>query len=133
MAVRAEVKRDEWIEFGTGNSKRRIGQTIRVRTIKNKTAPPQQVAYMDFYFDGGGDVLAGDYDFAKETVALAIRNGVVERRGGWIYYGERKWQGAEALLRSIREELDLREDLESGVIDTLKSIISEDTALPVEV
>lgn len=128
-AIRCEVKRDEWIEVGTGNSKRRIGQTIRVRSIKNKTAPPQQTAYFDFYYDEGGSVTPGSYDFAKETVALAILNGVVERRGGWIYHGERKWQGAEALLFSIREELDLRADLESRVLDTLKSTIPQ----PVEV
>lgn len=124
MAVRCEVRRDEWIEVGTGNSKRRIGQSIKVRSIKNKTAPPQQTAYVDFYFDEGGSVPAGEYDFGKETVALAILNGVVERRGGWVYYGERKWQGADNLLSSVREELDLREGLESGVMDTLKSMRS---------
>lgn len=124
MAVRCEVKRDEWIEIGSSGNKRRIGQTIRIRTIKNKTAPPQQTAYVDFYFEEGGAVTPGDYDFGKEIVALSILNGIVERRGGWFYYGERKWQGAENLLNSIREELDLREDLESGVFDTLKSKIA---------
>lgn len=133
-AVRCEVRRDEWLEVGTGNSKRRIGQTMKVRTIKNKTAPPQQVGFVDFYFDEGATVFPGDYDFAKEIVAMAIRNGVVERRGGWVYHGERKWQGAEALLNSIREELDLREALESCVLDTLKSSIpAAQLVEPVEV
>jgi len=130
MAVRCEVKRDEWIEIGSSGNKQRIGQTIRVRTIKNKTAPPQQTAYFDFYFENGGAVPPGDYDFGKEIVAISILNGIVERRGGWFFYGDRKWQGAENLLNSIREELDLREDLESGVLGTLKhkvALVSPDS------
>lgn len=120
-SVRCEVKRDEWLEVGTGQDKRRIGQTIRVRTIKNKTYPPQQTAYLDFYFADGGEIDAGSYDTGKEIVALAILNGIVERRGGWMYYGDRKWQGAQALIDSIRGELDLRDELSKAVMDTLKS------------
>jgi recombination protein RecA len=120
-SVRCEVKRDDWLEVGTGQDKRRVGQTIRVRTIKNKTYPPQQTAYLDFYFSDGGPVNAGGYDTGKEIVALSILNGIVDRRGGWMYYNERKWQGAQALIDSLREEIDLREELTAAVMDTLKS------------
>jgi len=120
-SVRCEVKRDEWLEVGTGQDKRRVGQTIRVRTIKNKTYPPQQTAYLDFYFADGGVVDAGSYDSGKEIVALSILNGIVERRGGWMYYNERKWQGAQALIDSIREEEDLKNELTIAVMDTLRA------------
>jgi len=120
-SVRCEVKRDDWLEVGTGQEKRRVGQTIRVRTIKNKTYPPQQTAYLDFYFADGGPVDAGGYDSGKEIVALSILNGIVDRRGGWMYYNDRKWQGAQALIDSLREEIDLREELTAAVMDTLKS------------
>lgn len=120
-SVRCEVKRDDWVEVGTGESKRRVGQTIRVRTIKNKTFPPQQTAYLDFYFADGGAIDAGGYDTGKEIVALSILNGIVERRGGWMYYGDRKWQGAQALIDSLREEIDLREELSKAVLSTIKA------------
>jgi len=120
-SIRCEVKRDEWLEVGTGQDKRRVGQTIRVRTIKNKTYPPQQTAYLDFYFADGGPIDAGSYDSGKEIVALSILNGIVERRGGWMYYNDRKWQGSQALIDSIREEIDLKEELTRAVMDTLKS------------
>jgi len=124
MAVRCEVKRDEWQEIGPSGNKRRIGQTIKMRTIKNKTYPPQQTAYVDFYVADGGDVPAGEYDFGKEIVSLSLINGVVERRGGWVYYTHagvaRKWQGAANLLASVREEPDLRSALEREVMDTLR-------------
>lgn len=121
-SIRCEVKRDDWLEVGTGQDKRRIGQTIRVRTIKNKTYPPQQTAYLDFYFANGGPVDAGNYDSGKEIVALSILNGIVERRGGWMYYNDRKWQGAQALIDSLREEIDLRDELTAAVMDTLKGV-----------
>jgi len=120
-SVRCEVKRDDWLEVGTGESKRRVGQTIRVRTIKNKTFAPQQTAYLDFYFDNGGAVDAGGYDSGKEIVALAILNGIVDRRGGWMYYGERKWQGSQALLDSLREELDLADEISKAVMSTVRA------------
>lgn len=120
-SIRAEVKRDDWLEVGTGQDKRRVGQTIRVRTIKNKTFPPQQTAYLDFYFAEGGAIDAGGFDTGKEIVALSILNGIVDRRGGWMYYGERKWQGAQALIDSLREEVDLRTEISRAVMDTLKS------------
>lgn len=114
--TRCEVKRKEWIEIGSGNNKTRVGQQIVVRTLKNKTAPPQRVAYFDFYFAEGGACAPGEYDFAKEIASLAVIMGVLDRRGGWFYLGERKWQGIESVIASIREEVDLKEELEKAVL-----------------
>jgi hypothetical protein len=41
---------------------------------------------------------------------------VVERKGGWIYYGERKWQGVENFANSLREEVDLFEELRKEIL-----------------
>lgn len=119
-SIRCEVKRDEWIDVGTGENKRRVGQTIRVRTIKNKTFPPQQTAYMDFYFADGGEIDPGQYDSGKEIISMSLLNGVVERKGGWLYYNDRKWQGSINLLNSIREEVDLKEELTQSVMSSLR-------------
>ena len=116
--TRSEVKRDEWIEAGSGTNKTRVGQRIKIRVTKNKTAPPQQIAYIDFYFSPHSIYEAGDYDTAKETAALAIVKEIVDRRGGWIYYGDRKWQGQEALVNSIREEVDFKAELDSKILST---------------
>lgn len=116
--TRSEIKRDEWIETGSGTNKVRVGQRIKIRVIKNKTAPPQRIAYVDFYFQDQGIYEAGDFDTAKEVAAMAIIKQIVDRRGGWIYYGERKWQGQEALVNSIREEVDLFEELRNKVLST---------------
>ena len=118
--TRVEVKRDDWIEVGSGQDKRRVGQTIKVRTLKNKSAPPSQTAYLDFYFADGGSCAAGDYDFAKETVALGIINKIIVRAGAYYRYAGRQWQGADALVQSIREEIDLKEALEKDVHEVIR-------------
>jgi recombination protein RecA len=121
--TRSEVRRDEWIESGTGTSKVRVGQRIKIRTLKNKTAPPSRVAYVDFYFSPHSIYEAGEYDTAKEITAMVIVKGIVDRKGGWIYYGDRKWQGQEALANSVREEVDLFEELRDKVLNTPDSFV----------
>jgi len=118
--TRIDVKRDEWIEIGTGQEKRKVGQIIKFQTRKNKSAPPGQTAFVDFYFDDGAGIDKGEYDFAKEIVSLAIINKLVTRAGAYYRYSERQWQGADALLNSIREEVDLQEQLTKDVMGTLK-------------
>ena len=118
--TRIDVKRDEWIETGTGQEKRKVGQTIKFQTRKNKSAPPGQTAYTDFYFDDGGGIDKGDYDYAKEIVSLGILNKIITRAGAYYRYADRQWQGADALLSSIREEVDLQETLQKDVLGTLK-------------
>jgi recombination protein RecA len=123
--TRCEVKRDEWIEVGTGQNKVRVGQRIKVRTLKNKTAPPQRVAYFDYYFAEGGDCAPGEFDFAKEIASLAVIKGFIDRKGGWYYYGERKWQGIEPVISSIREEVDLKEELQKAVLESTDNPVGE--------
>jgi recombination protein RecA len=128
--TRTEVRRDEWIESGTGQEKRRIGQSIKARIIKNKSAAPSQVATVDFYFSEGEDVPAGEFDFAKEVVAMGIINKVITRAGAYYRYAGRQWQGSDAMLSSIREEIDLKETLERDVLDSIKAgskFVAEDS------
>ena len=122
--VRAEVRRAEWMEQKTeGKGKKRIGQTIAIRTIKNKSAPPQQVAEVDFYFREGGDVPKGQYDFAKEIVTLGVMYDVIRRSGAWYYYDfkdtELKWQGSDKVLDQVRQEPGLADALTTEVLDVL--------------
>ena len=118
--VRVEVRRGDWIEIGSGQDKEKVGQTIQIRTIKNKTAPAQRVAFVDFYFDRGGDVHPGDYDFAKEVVALAVMEEIITRKGAFYHYQEHKWRGQQAMLESIRAEPDVYESLVKEVGDIHK-------------
>lgn len=116
--VRVEVRRGDWVEIGT--DKERIGQTIHLRTLKNKTAPAQRTAVVDFYFANGGDVKPGGYDTAKEIAALAVMTGIIERSGSMYTYGEhQKWRGQHAMLHALREKIDLYEEVSREVMDVV--------------
>ena len=111
--TRCEVRRKEWIEIGPSGNKTRIGQQTGVRVIKNKSAPPQRVAYYDYYFDEGGPVGPGMLDFAKEIVSLCILKDILQRKGAWYSYKDQQWQGVEAVLAAVREDVDLKEELQA--------------------
>lgn len=119
--TRVEVRRDAWVEEGTGQEKHRVGQSIKLRILKNKSAPPYQVAVVDFYFSEGGEIPPGEYDFGKEIISMGILNKVIARAGAYYRYADRQWQGSEAMLASIREEIDLKETLERDVLDSIKA------------
>ena len=119
--TRCEVRRDEWIEVGAGQEKRRVGQSIKVRVLKNKSAAPSQVAVFDFYFAEGGLIPSGHVDFAKEIMAMGILNKVIKRTGAYYNYGDRKWMGQDGMLGARREEIDLKELLERDVLDALRA------------
>ena len=119
--VKIEVKRDEWIEAGTGADKARVGQALKIRTTKNKTAPAQQVAYLDFYFREGAPIPAGGYDTAKEVVSLAILEHVIERRGPYYRFGEHQWRGMDATLEAIRDDEVLYDKIAAEVGEVVKA------------
>jgi recombination protein RecA len=126
--TRTEVKRDEWIEIGPSGNKKRIGQSMRLRTLKNKAAPPQRVAFIDMYFDEGGIVSPGEIDTAKEIVAMAMVKEIITRKGSYYYYKDQQWQGKDAILEAVREDLDLADELTNLVLTT-----TDDPRTPEEV
>lgn len=117
--VRLEVTRDEFIdEPRPGKGKVRVGQVIKVKTIKNKSAPPQRVGSIDFYFADAPYLgfRRGEYDLVKEYLTYGIYFDIIERRGAYFLYGDRKWQGKDALLASLREELDFQQELRHRIL-----------------
>jgi recombination protein RecA len=125
FATRLEVKRDDWVTYGTmqvgdKSEARKVGQTIKVRVIKNKTAVPAQVAVFDFYFDDSDMFKAGEIDYIKEAMALAKLFKVVKRAGAYYRYAERQWQGESAMIASLREEIDLQEMLDKDIREAIK-------------
>lgn len=104
---RVEVKRDEWLK----EKDEAIGQTIKARTIKNKTYRPQQTAVVDFYFTSTGGFRLGEFDTVKDVVNIGIAIGLIGRAGPYYSFGDQKWQGKDALTAAVREDLDLQREL----------------------
>lgn len=128
--VRLEVTRDEWIvEKVPGKDlKINVGQTIKTKTIKNKSAAPQQVASVDFYFRDA-PILGfkrGEYDDVKQLVVNGLLFDVLQRKGAYFHfdngeYDEKgtpkyRWQGKDPMIAAVREDMDLREALQAEVL-----------------
>ena len=123
--VRLDVSRAEWITMqglaiheteGVKTVALKIGQVVKVKTIKNKAAAPQQLGVMRFYFRDGAGFHRGDYDLGTEYVMMGILYGIIERKGGWYTYAGQQWQGKEQLTAAAREDLDLQGSLAADVL-----------------
>jgi recombination protein RecA len=108
---RVEVKRDEWLK----EKDETVGQTIKGRTIKNKTHRPQQSAVIDFYFADSENYSFGSFDVVKDMVNIGIASGLIERAGAFYSYDGQKWQGKDKVLDGVREDLGLQEKLRGEV------------------
>jgi recombination protein RecA len=108
---RVEVKRDEWIKAKDET----VGQTIKARTMKNKTYRPQQVAVVDYYFADTTGFNRGDYDTTKDVVNIAIAYELITRAGAYYSYGDQKWQGKDGVLQAVREDAELRDKITKEV------------------
>jgi recombination protein RecA len=108
---RVEVKRDEWLK----EKDETVGQTIKARTMKNKTYRPQQVAVVDFYFADSKGFHFGDFDVIKDIVNIAASEDIITRAGAFYSYHDQKWQGKDALIAGIREDLDLQAAIKAEV------------------
>ena len=73
-----------------------IGIMIKVKTIKNKTAPVQQEALVPFYFNGG-------INQQEELLDFALDKGVIEKKAGGVYYykGDKLGRGRDNVKELI--------------------------------
>ena len=109
--ARVEVKRDEWLK----EKDETVGQSIKGRTIKNKTHRPQQSAVVDFYFADSANFKFGSFDTIKDMVNIGIAAGLIERAGAFYSYEGERWQGKDKTLEGIREDAGLQRHLRDAV------------------
>lgn len=86
-----------------------IGNRVRAKVVKNKVAPPFRQAEFDLMFGEG---------ISKEGCILdmGVESGIVKKSGSWFNYDEeRLGQGREAAKKSLRENPDLRNEIENKV------------------
>ena len=99
MMTRIDVAREEWIKDGTI----KVGQVIKAHTIKNKTAPPQRVATVPFYFSDHKTHRKGSYDTVRQVFSIAMDKEIIEQAGSWYTFGtNHKWQGEKQVLAALQ-------------------------------
>jgi recombination protein RecA len=88
-----------------------IGNRVRAKIVKNKVAPPFRQAEFDLMYGEG---------ISKEGCVLdmGVEAGIVKKSGSWFNYGEeRLGQGRDAAKRTLKENSDLRNEIENKVRD----------------
>ena len=86
-----------------------VGNRGRAKVGKHKVAPPLRQAEFDL-MDGEGISREGC------IIDMAVEAGVAKKSGAWYTYGEeRLGQGREAAKQTLKENPDLREELENKV------------------
>ena len=85
---------------------RRIGFVLRLRTEKNKCAPPWQDCDLKFFFNGAIDPMGS-------LIHLAIQRGVIEAVGGFYTLPgvAKKMHGIDAVEAAIRADEALKDRL----------------------
>jgi recombination protein RecA len=86
-----------------------VGNTTRVKVVKNKVAPPFKEVEFDIMY-GEGISKTG------ELVDLGVKVGVVEKSGSWYSYGdERIGQGRENAKAFLKNNAAVAEDIEKKI------------------
>jgi recombination protein RecA len=118
--ARIDIKRKEFITEKRPGIKEpvAVGQVNIFKTLKNKSAAPQQKVEVPLYFRRapvhGFD--RGDYDLAQEYFTMGTLLHIIGRSGAWYTFGGQQWQGEEKTLLAIREDKDLQADLRAEVL-----------------
>ena len=96
-----------------------IGNSTRVKVIKNKVAPPFKVVEFDLMY-GKGISKVG------ELVDLGAKAGVVEKSGAWYAYkGEKIGQGRENAKIYLEKNPNIATEIEKVIRDKAAAISKE--------
>ena len=91
-----------------------LGKLTKVKVVKNKVAPPFRKCEFDIMF-GEGISKVG------EILDIAVDKEIVKKSGSWFSYGEsRLAQGRDAVLKLLKDNPELCEEIEAKVREALK-------------
>lgn len=99
-----------------------VGNTVKVKVVKNKLAPPFRVAEFDIMY-GEGISKEG------EIVDLGSDLGVLNKSGSWYSYGDTKIaQGREAAKQFMIDNPEVADEIEGKIKQEItgKVVIRED-------
>jgi recombination protein RecA len=109
-SVRLDIRRSTQIK---NSDSAVMGNKTRVKVVKNKVAPPFQMAEFDIMY-GEGISKVG------EIVDLGVEFNIVKKSGSWFSYGDTKLgQGRDAVKKLLKDNPELMEELEEKIVTAI--------------
>ena len=110
-SIRLDIRRRTQIKDGD----RVVGNSTKVKVVKNKVAPPFKIAEFDIMY-GEGVSKTG------EIVDLGVDFGIIKKSGSWFSYGDTKLgQGRDAVKTLIKDNPELAEELETKIVEAISA------------
>ena len=104
-SVRIDIRKKEAIK----NGDEVIGNTVKVKIVKNKVAPPFRKCEFDIMF-GTGISRSG------ELVDLGTSLEILKKSGSWFSYGDSKLaQGREAVKQLLEDNPELADEIQAKI------------------
>jgi recombination protein RecA len=96
-----------------------IGNSTRVKVIKNKVAPPFRQAEFDIMFGAG-------VSYEGELIDLGVKYGIVDKSGSWFSYGDtRIGQGKEKSKEFLKEHPEMIQEIDRRIREAALGVISD--------
>ena len=114
--IRLDVRKGEQIKMGD----QIIGNKTNIKVVKNKVAPPFKTASVDIMY-GEGISKEG------EIIDIASDLAILDKSGAWYSYnGEKIGQGKENVKAYLKENTNLRDELEQKIREHYGFVKSKD-------
>lgn len=114
-SIRIDIRRAEAIGSGTAIT----GNTVKVKVVKNKVAPPFKQCQVDIVY-GKGISKNG------EILDLGVQFGFLKKSGNWYEYnGDRFGNGKEAAKGYLEGHPEIAAELEKKIVDKMSSEASK--------
>lgn len=105
-SVRLDVRKSETLKTGQDA----YGNSLKIKVVKNKVAPPFKTAVVSIIFGEG-------ISHIDEVVTLGVENNIIDKAGAWFSYkGEKIGQGAA----SVREFLKKNPEIDAEITAQIK-------------
>lgn len=118
-SVRMDIRRTGSIK---NSENKDVGSRAKVKVVKNKLAPPFQIAEFDIIFNEG-------ISHTGSILDVGVEANIIDKKGTWFSYGDKRLgQGREAAREELKKNPELFEKIESQIFE--KYSLNQKTAAP---
>ncbi len=117
-SVRLDVRKSETLKTGQDA----YGNSVKIKVVKNKVAPPFKTAVVSIIFGEG-------ISHIDEVVTLGVENNIIDKAGAWFSYkGEKIGQGAASVREFLKNHPEIDEEITVQIKDKLFGTSTEQIA-----